>query len=223
MNQSDINDVFESIYITIISNIQKSLGKGSCWIIDSVIEHNISVSKCNPLAGSSYIKLSEELDHRRKGLINIKNINDNECFKWSIVRYLNPSDHHLSRIIKADQDFVKKLDLKDINCPVICIKLQKNNSIVVPIRVFGYRNKEKHPLYVSKKCCEEKHVRLLIMEENRKRCYVLKKDSNTFMYNHTLHCRKKMFVVIVYKILVQQKYQNFILKTALKLMANKEL
>ena len=29
INESDINDVFESIYTTIISNIQKSLGKGS--------------------------------------------------------------------------------------------------------------------------------------------------------------------------------------------------
>ena len=33
-NERDIDDVFESIYSTIISNIQKYLGKGSCWIID---------------------------------------------------------------------------------------------------------------------------------------------------------------------------------------------
>ena len=29
VNESDIDDVFESIYSTIISNIEKSLGKGS--------------------------------------------------------------------------------------------------------------------------------------------------------------------------------------------------
>ena len=33
-----------------------------------VIDHNINVSKYNPLAGSSYIKLPKELDHPRKGL-----------------------------------------------------------------------------------------------------------------------------------------------------------
>ena len=66
INESDIDDVFESIYTIIISSIQKSLGKGSGWVIDSVIEHNISISKYNPLAGSSYIKLPKELDHRRK-------------------------------------------------------------------------------------------------------------------------------------------------------------
>ena len=57
INKSDIDDVFESIYIRIISNIQKYLGKGSSLLIDSVIDHTISISKYNPLAGSSYTKL----------------------------------------------------------------------------------------------------------------------------------------------------------------------
>ena len=53
INESDIDDMFQSIYTTIILNIQNSLGKGSSWIIDSVIDHTISISKYNPLAGSS--------------------------------------------------------------------------------------------------------------------------------------------------------------------------
>ena len=56
INASDINDVFQSIYSKIITQRQKPLGKGSGWIIDSVIDHAISISKYNPLAGSSYIK-----------------------------------------------------------------------------------------------------------------------------------------------------------------------
>ena len=43
--------------MTMVSNIQISLGKGSDWIIDSVIDHTINISKYNPLAVSSYIKL----------------------------------------------------------------------------------------------------------------------------------------------------------------------
>ena len=86
--------MFQSIYTTIIIDIQKILGKVSGWIIDSVIDHISSISKYNLLAGSSYIKLPKELDHPRKGLINIQNNDDNECFKWCLVRYLNPADHH---------------------------------------------------------------------------------------------------------------------------------
>ena len=89
INESDIDDVFQSIYTTVITNIQKSSGKGSGLIIDSIIDHTISISKYNPLAGSSYMKLPKKLGHPRKGLINIQNIGDNECFKWGLVRYLN--------------------------------------------------------------------------------------------------------------------------------------
>ena len=108
INESDTDDVVESIFTTIISNIQKSLGKGYVWIIDSVIDQNISISKYNPLAGTCYTKLPKELIHTRKGSINISNINDNECFKWSIVSYVNLTDHNPRRITKTDKDFAKK-------------------------------------------------------------------------------------------------------------------
>ena len=39
---------------------RKIFRKGSDWIIDSVIDHTINISKNNPLAGSSYIKLPKE-------------------------------------------------------------------------------------------------------------------------------------------------------------------
>ena len=38
--------------------------------------------------------------------------------KWSLTRYLNPADHDPLRITKADQDFAKKLDFKDIKFTV---------------------------------------------------------------------------------------------------------
>ena len=84
--KEDVSLYYQSIYTTIISNIQKSLGKGSGWIIDSIINHTVSILKYNLLAGSNYTKLPKELDHPRNGLINIQNIDHNECFKWSIVR-----------------------------------------------------------------------------------------------------------------------------------------
>ena len=37
------------MYSTITSNIQKTLGQGSGWIIDSVKDHNVNISKYNPL------------------------------------------------------------------------------------------------------------------------------------------------------------------------------
>ena len=53
ITESDI-DMFQSTYTTMITDIQIYLGKGSRSIIDSVLDHTISISKYNPLAGSSY-------------------------------------------------------------------------------------------------------------------------------------------------------------------------
>ena len=62
INEKDFNDVFKSTDSTIKSTIQKSLRQDSDCIIDSVIDHNINISKDILLAGSSYIKLPNELE-----------------------------------------------------------------------------------------------------------------------------------------------------------------
>ena len=74
----------------------------------------------------------------------------------------------------------------------------------------------------QKKWCEEKFVDLLLIGEERK-THVLLKDFITFIYDHNYIMGKIIFVVLLYKLLVQKKYENVILKAALKLMANKEL
>ena len=112
----------------------------------------------------------------------------------SLVRYLNPANCNSSRTPKADKDFAKKFDFKEINFPIKIRdirKTEKKNSI--DISVFGHENKEKHSIYVSKKYCEEKHVDLLLIEEKCKKRYVLTKDFNTFMYDHTLQCGRQHF------------------------------
>ena len=149
INESNLDDVFESIYITIVSNMQKSLRKDSGWITDSGIDYIINISKYNPLSGRSYIKLAKELNQPRKSLINIQSVYDHECFKWCLVRYLHPTDHNPRRITKANKDF------KDIEFPVRIRdihKIEKKNSIC--ISVFGYEDKKKYPIYVSKNVVE---------------------------------------------------------------------
>ena len=53
------------------------------------------------------------------------------------------------------------------------------------------KKRKKNPIYVSKKCCEEKTVDLLLIGKEGKKHYLLTKDFNTFIYDHTLHCGKK--------------------------------
>ena len=99
--------------------------------------------------------------------------------------------------------------------------IEKNNSI--GISVFGYKNKEKHQIYVSKKCCEENHVDLLFIREEVKRHYALIKDVNLFIYDHALHRGKNIFCHYCLQAFSTEEILKRHLRTALKLMANKEL
>ena len=199
--------MFQSFYTAIITSIQKSLRKGSGWIIDLAIDHTIIISKYKHWKQLYQITEIIRPSKKKDWLIFKILIIMNALNGVNIVRYLNPANKYPARITKADKDFAKKLDFKDIKFPVKIRgihKIEKKTSI--GISVFGYENNEKHPIYVSKKCCEEIHVDLLLIGEEGKRRYVLIKDFNTFMYDHILHQGKNIFVVTVYKLLEQKKH-----------------
>ena len=116
---------------------------------------------------------------------------------------------------QSDKDVSKRLDFKDLKFPVK-IRDVKNS---INISVFGYENKEKHPVYVSRKCCEDKHVDLLLIGEGEKKHYVLIKDFNTFMYDHTLHRERKH----LYRYCRTAEKWKYHIKDCLNLMVNKIL
>ena len=108
-----------------------------------------------------------------------------------MVRYLHPADHHPVRIRKVSKIFSRELDFKDIKFPVKIRGIHKIEKNCIGISIFGYENKEKYLIYVSKKCCEEEHVHLLLIEKEDKGNYVLIKDFNTSMYDYLLHRERK--------------------------------
>ena len=125
--ESDIDDVFQSVYTAIMSNLQKPLGKDLSWIIVLVKEHNISLIPQLEAVISNY---QQNQAIQEKGLIDIQDVDDNECFKCSIVRYLNPSNHHPSTITKADKYFAKKNYFKEKD-PIYVSKNVAKKSILI--------------------------------------------------------------------------------------------
>ena len=81
----------------ILNAIDKWVSEDSGWVIDSIDNHYINISTYKPLNGSSYIELPIKLQNSAKGLINIKN-KDDECFRWCHIRHLNPQIKHPERI-----------------------------------------------------------------------------------------------------------------------------
>ena len=142
----------------------------------------------NSLAGSSYIKVPNELDHPRKGLINIQSINDNECFKCCFLLDTWILQITIQEELEQLKDFKgKKLPVKvwDI------YKIERKNSIA--ISVFGYKDEKKYPIYASKIRREDKHVALLVIYNRDKKNFVLIKDYNAYMYGYTQNRWRKLF------------------------------
>ena len=192
INHTEINEALQMSKQNILNLISQWISEGSGWTIQSVDSHYLNIVKYKPLKGSSYIQLPYELRNSAKGLINMKN-EDNECFRWCHIRHLNPQDKDPQRIKKSDKLYVKNLDYSNINFPVNVKhynKIEKQNSI--NINVFGYENKESYPIYVSKEKYED-HMELLLVTKDENKHYVLIKDFNKFMYNQTKHKERKHF------------------------------
>ena len=52
-------------------------------------------------------------------------MNDNECSKWCIVKYLHSADSHPARIRKTDEELADELDFEEIKFPVKIKGIQK--------------------------------------------------------------------------------------------------
>ena len=151
-----------------------------------------------PLKERSYLPLPEELRNSRKGLINIKNTN-NECFRWCHVRHKNPVQKDPQRITLRKKEIAKPLDYSGVTFPVSIKdmdKIEKQNKI--NINVYGYNEDGRYVFPIRNS--EEKHediLNVLLLEKETKtgyqQHYVLIKDFNRLNYNITKHKSKKHF------------------------------
>ena len=192
INEMEIVDSLQMSKQNLLNQISRWISEGSGWIIKSVDRHYLNIAKYEPMKGSSYIQLPSELRNPKKGLINMKN-EDNECFRWCHIRHLNPQDKYPQRIKKSDKEYVNKLDYSGVEFPIAVKhynRIEKQNS--VNINVFGYENKQPYPIYISKEKYED-HIELLLVTEKENKHYVLIKDFNRFMYSQTKHEHRKHF------------------------------
>ena len=192
INETDIKLAIQASQQQILNKIAQWVSEGSGWTIQLIENHYINIVNYNPLKGSSYIELPQELRNSAKGLINMKN-KDNECFRWCHIRHSNPQDKDPQRIKKTDKQYIEKLDYSSIEFPVTVKqinKIEKQNNIC--INLFGYEEKQKFPIYISKEKYQD-HMELLLITEGENKHYVLIKDFNKFMFNQTKHEHRKYF------------------------------
>ena len=189
------NDVEHELSMSrqeILNMIDKWVSEGSGWVIDRIDGHYINITTYKPLNDSSYVKLPSELQSSGKGLINIKN-DDDECFRWCHIRFLNPQKTNPQRINRVDKQMINELNYDGIAFPVTqkqYNKIETQNNI--RINVLGYEKGQPFPIHISKETFKDQ-MNLLLITNDEKGHYVLIKDFNKFMYNQSKHKEKKHF------------------------------
>ena len=212
LTENDIEQTLTNIKKNIDANFEK-LSKNSRdqFLCFKKLEINIFKYQALKKRMGSYIELPKSL--QRQGLINIKN-EDNYCFIWSYIRYLNPLDKNPNRINKKDKELfnniyqklqyfefplkinknnIRKIEnILEIN---ICILSADENSNVLPM--FSSENNHKDDLnlfYYKDHICLIKDLNKYLYRNNRNKnkTYFCSRCLNSFISEENLNNHKNL-------------------------------
>ena len=187
---TDISVLYDQMADVIFELIQNFQNRGSGWQFDRVEHLDININPYNPLSASSYILLPKKLAEK-KAIINVKNENDNECFKWAVTSAVFPAERDGERLSKKMREDSEKFDWTGIEFPVSLKQIDKfENNNPYAINVFGYE-KVVYPLRISKKNCEQV-INLLLIANEETNHFCLIKNMSRLISKQKSNCNGKI-------------------------------
>ena len=205
---TDESAVYDRSIQTIEERIQNFNQRGSNWRFERVLSLDTHFTDFQPLRGSTFLPLPSKIS-TKNAVINMKN-NDDQCFKWSVVRALNPVEKNSERITNELKEQSERLDWSGLKFPVKLdqIVIFEKFNPQISINVFGFEDKVVYPLRLSKSKREQRErsertqiVNLLLISDGEKQhyCFIKSlsrllssqvsghKESNSFCLNCLNH------------------------------------
>ena len=174
-------DIVEEMIQEMIEAMENYNKRGSNWVFKKVIRLDVNFVRWNPLGGkplrgSAWIPLPVKLANKN-AVINMKNTEDEMCFKWCIARAANMVAKHPERITPKLRDQAEKFDWRDCKFPMALDKIkffEKRNDISVNVYEWNAA-----PLRIVK---EEKpfHVDLVFLTKDSQNHFALIKNFSRF-------------------------------------------
>ena len=188
-----ITEAYMEMNDEVLENIASYQREGSGWRFKSVKSLDIHLDRYEPLRGSSYIPLPKVLANK-KAIINVQNVNDNECFKWAITSAIYPvASGSANRVVKYRENS-KKFDWDGISFPTTLREIDKfeRQNSTVSVNVFGYE-KEVYPLRISKRG-DDKTVNLMLISDGEKQHFCWIKNMSRLLSSQvSKHTKKRFF------------------------------
>ena len=180
---TDLNEIYDEMKDEIEEEIQKvQEAEGSGWKYKKVIKLVLHTTRWDPINAGSYIDLPPALKNKN-AIINIKN-QDEECFKWCVLRALNPKDNHPERVDKDLKSKVETLNMQGMRYPVNFRDIDRfeQQNPEISITVLGYNQDERvFPLKISKYTGCKHDIVLLLIKDGEKSHYCLVKNISALL------------------------------------------
>ena len=103
----------------ILTEMEEFQKKDSGLTLHSIVKLEMNIKKLNPTKGSTYIKLPKQIEGK-EAYINVRNRDDNECFKWAILSAIHPVNKWQCMPIRVSsyQQYNDNLNSSGIKFPV---------------------------------------------------------------------------------------------------------
>ena len=180
---TDEGELYNEMVDEIEEEIQKvGDAEGSGWQFVEVEKLVLHTTRWDPINAWSYIDLPPALKNKN-AIINMKN-QDEECFKWCILRALNPKDNHPERVDKDLKSKVETLNMQGIHYPVSFRDIDRfeSQNPEISLTVLGYNKNERvYPLKVSKYTGCKHDIVLLLIKDGEKSHYCLVKNTSALL------------------------------------------
>ena len=180
---TDESELYNEMVEEIEEEIQKvQNAEGSGWQFLKVIKLVLHTTRWDPINAGSYIDLPEALKNKH-AIINMKN-QDEECFKWCVLRALYPKDKNAERIDKDLKSKQDTLNMKGIRYPVNFRDIDRfeSQNPEISITILGYNKDERiYPLKISRYTGCEHDITLLLIKDGEKSHYCLVKNLSALL------------------------------------------
>ena len=180
---TDVSELYNEMKEEIEEEIQKvQEAEGSGWQFLNVIKLVLHTTRWDPINAGSYIDLPEALKNKH-AIINMKN-QDEECFKWCVLRALYPKDKNAERIDKDLKSKQDTINMKGIRYPVNFRDIDRfeSQNPEISITILGYNKDERvYPLKISRCTGCEHDITLLLLKDGEKSHYCLVKNISALL------------------------------------------
>ena len=174
---SDLSDILNTMTGIILEKFQN---EGSGWVFENIESFDINIDPFEPLSGSSYISLPKNLEDK-KAIINVRNENDHECFKWAITSAIYQREKDPQRLDKKMRNNSQNFNWDGIDFPVSIKQIdefERQNNYA--INVFGYEDSKVYPLRLSKKDSQVVDLLLITADPTNHYCWIKKQEHYVF-------------------------------------------